>query len=468
MIMAFCANCGTKMDDGVKFCPSCGTAAGGVPPAAPKPATEKVGNIRKCPACGAEVESFQTRCASCGHEFANVGASGNIKAFFDKIMELESAPAGQGSAPKKNIGRILLLAGIAVTFFVLAIIGYADGGMSDLIGASVVGILVFVSVLLIMMFTQSVKLNETELKKKTMIENFPIPNTREDLLEFLILASSKIVPAHGFTYSARLGQAWNKIWAVKCRQVYAKSDLTFAGDQTALTTVKDIRERTELPFRQARKRMIIAAIVPVIALLYGVFTLINNATGFTVKVPESAAIAPEMVSLSGAFSEQLKVTGQGVTMRLIENGAKIQMNIELESDTDLSAVLDQEVQKFIKAKNWNPVNCTYEISFSELFMNKKAEGILSHAHTTPNGEDADMFIASLLKLKPGAASKVLVFVAERDKDLWTKKPDTSDGEWKRQQAAIMSMKEIDLQLNAKFEVRDQTKEYKDREYLTLQ
>lgn len=24
--MAFCGNCGAKVDDGVKFCPSCGTA----------------------------------------------------------------------------------------------------------------------------------------------------------------------------------------------------------------------------------------------------------------------------------------------------------------------------------------------------------------------------------------------------------------------------------------------------------
>jgi hypothetical protein len=27
--MAFCANCGEKMDDGVKFCPKCGIPAGG-------------------------------------------------------------------------------------------------------------------------------------------------------------------------------------------------------------------------------------------------------------------------------------------------------------------------------------------------------------------------------------------------------------------------------------------------------
>ncbi|MDR0818680.1 MAG: zinc-ribbon domain-containing protein [Oscillospiraceae bacterium] len=26
--MAFCSNCGTQIDDGVKFCPSCGQPAG--------------------------------------------------------------------------------------------------------------------------------------------------------------------------------------------------------------------------------------------------------------------------------------------------------------------------------------------------------------------------------------------------------------------------------------------------------
>jgi uncharacterized membrane protein YvbJ len=96
MIVAFCANCGTKMGDGVKFCPSCGTRAagggdaGGAAPA--KPAKEKVGNIRKCPACGAEVESFQSRCANCGHEFNQAEVASSVKEFSNKILELELRP----------------------------------------------------------------------------------------------------------------------------------------------------------------------------------------------------------------------------------------------------------------------------------------------------------------------------------------------------------------------------------------
>ena len=38
--MAFCGNCGNKVDDGVKFCPSCGTSMSGVPAKAQAQAEE--------------------------------------------------------------------------------------------------------------------------------------------------------------------------------------------------------------------------------------------------------------------------------------------------------------------------------------------------------------------------------------------------------------------------------------------
>jgi len=38
--MAFCSNCGNKVDDGVKFCPSCGTSMSGVPAKAQAEAEE--------------------------------------------------------------------------------------------------------------------------------------------------------------------------------------------------------------------------------------------------------------------------------------------------------------------------------------------------------------------------------------------------------------------------------------------
>ena len=39
--MAFCGNCGTKMEDNVRFCPSCGTDVGGADAATPAPAPEQ-------------------------------------------------------------------------------------------------------------------------------------------------------------------------------------------------------------------------------------------------------------------------------------------------------------------------------------------------------------------------------------------------------------------------------------------
>lgn len=43
--------------------------------AAPKPNSNKHGEVRKCPACGAMVSAFSTRCSECGFEFNNVEAN---------------------------------------------------------------------------------------------------------------------------------------------------------------------------------------------------------------------------------------------------------------------------------------------------------------------------------------------------------------------------------------------------------
>ena len=89
------------------------------------PATEKRGNIVKCPNCGAAVLGGSAICPECGYEFRNVQANSTAKRFAEQLSEL-----------KKN--------------------------------------------------NDPTKLSSQKLTE-SFIENFPVPNTTEDLAEMLAM-----------------------------------------------------------------------------------------------------------------------------------------------------------------------------------------------------------------------------------------------------------------------------------------
>ena len=78
--------------------------------------------------------------------------------------------------------------------------------------------------------------------KESLISNFPIPNTREDILEFLTLASTQIEPVNAFSRffvsNGRLKAKWNAIWNKKCKQVYTKAKIVMTSDVQGLAQIK--------------------------------------------------------------------------------------------------------------------------------------------------------------------------------------------------------------------------------------
>jgi uncharacterized Zn finger protein len=65
-----------------------------------------------------------------------------------------------------------------------------------------------------------------------MIESYPIPNSKEDIFEFGILAVTKIKPD---------GNAkTNSAWATKLKQVYLKAQLAFSDDKETLDKLKTL------------------------------------------------------------------------------------------------------------------------------------------------------------------------------------------------------------------------------------
>lgn len=224
--MAYCTNCGTKLVDGDVFCGNCGKRieAAAAPcepvspqapatPQAPVPpqATEKPAipteesappvkerksksKIERCPACGEIVDKNAVICPSCGYGIRDV-ADGSIALLSQKLDLIES------KRPQKR-----------------------KKDENDTISA-------------------------TDERKISLIRSWPIPNSKDDLIEFAAMASGNCIapPKLGIDRIAAedaLAEAWHS----KFDQAYAKAEHLFGdSDEFALLMdlKADIRKRTD-------------------------------------------------------------------------------------------------------------------------------------------------------------------------------------------------------------------------------
>ena len=148
--------------------------------AAPK--SEKYGDVRKCPTCGAIVESFTTRCPDCGHEFSNIGTVSSFNLLSSKLEALENQKKGT-------------LWGV-----------FKDESIDN--------------------------------QKVSLINGFPVPTTKEDILEFVSMAAPLAKPATKSFFSPNSGGPISKAWLAKCEQVIMKARFSMKEDKTTLAEIE--------------------------------------------------------------------------------------------------------------------------------------------------------------------------------------------------------------------------------------
>lgn len=202
---SFCSNCGTKLNVGSKFCSGCGSPVGGTvtqtPPPVPTtnnlPATspnhrqqEYVGTVFKCSNCGCVITQTTAICPECGTRITGQSAVGSIQAFKEQLMSIESGR-------KKGFGG----------FF--GVYTPADA---------------------------------VDIQKLTLIRNFPIPNSIDDILEFMMLAVANIdvslskntwanrTSNGGMETAATIGKTISNAWVSKMQQAYQKAEIAFPND----------------------------------------------------------------------------------------------------------------------------------------------------------------------------------------------------------------------------------------------
>jgi hypothetical protein len=146
----------------------------------------------KCSNCNAQYESFATHCSYCGYEFTNLSANSSVKVLHQKLMDIESKRVIDNN-PFKALGTMMMK--------------NWTGSHHD----------------------------EVDMQKMELIRSFPIPNTKEDLLEFFTLAlpeaTVKIRKFLGITYQEdRTKEAIKKVWLTKCEQIIMKAKFAMKDD----------------------------------------------------------------------------------------------------------------------------------------------------------------------------------------------------------------------------------------------
>lgn len=188
---------------------------------------EYAGKLIKCPNCGEVLDSFITNCPSCGYELRGLDGTYSVKTLEYKIEQLESQRTRQKepSIVKKMFGNN--------------------------------------------------KLEKVDSQIVSLIKNYIIPNTKEDILEFLFLASSNIdFKVYGFNKQqyqtnnpAQL--EISDAWIAKFEQAYQKAKILF-GESEEFKNIDDLYNKTMKKLKFSKLK----AVIPWLA-LFGSLLLIE-------------------------------------------------------------------------------------------------------------------------------------------------------------------------------------------------
>lgn len=207
--MAYCSNCGQQLSDGANFCSNCGTRVKPVANNSSQRQTVYEGQLHKCPQCGDVVKSFEICCPTCGYEFRGTTATNSVKELARKLEQINSE--------KKNKGLWKAL--------------FEDSFMSS-----------------------------NAEKQVSLITSFAIPNTREDLWEFLILASTNIhTPSEISDQQNPSQKAISDAWRSKFGQAYHKAKLVFDNERE-LQKVEDLYNAKNNEIEQNKRKRVLSTV----------------------------------------------------------------------------------------------------------------------------------------------------------------------------------------------------------------
>lgn len=73
--------------------------------------------------------------------------------------------------------------------------------------------------------------------------NFPVPNSKEEIIEFLTLSISKIQVVtllNRFNEEGKYISKWNAIWRKKAEQIFTKAKLSMSNDKESIEIIEKL------------------------------------------------------------------------------------------------------------------------------------------------------------------------------------------------------------------------------------
>lgn len=175
---------------------------------------EYSGKLIKCPNCGEVLSSFTVNCPVCGYELRGLDSTYSIKSLQSKIEQLEAQSTNQ-KGPS----------------LIKQMFGYN-------------------------------KLEKVDSQIVSLIKNYTIPNTKEDILEFLILASSNIdfkvygLEKQQYQMNNPAQLEISDAWIAKFEQAYQKAKILF-GESEEFKNIDDLYKKTMKKLKFAKSKGLI-------------------------------------------------------------------------------------------------------------------------------------------------------------------------------------------------------------------
>ena len=168
--------------------------------------TDKHGDVNKCPACNAIVQSYSAICSDCGHSFSNISAVSSVSKLHEQLIAVESEERERDSKEKNQPNQSYNI------FNPMASIN----AMKNL----------------------RVDIEEIILTRKaSIIQSFPIPNSKEDILEFLTMAVPECKNKPSFIMMNTGKGKIYKAWYTKAEQIVMKAKFSLKEDKKAMDEI---------------------------------------------------------------------------------------------------------------------------------------------------------------------------------------------------------------------------------------
>lgn len=204
--MTYCSNCGSKLVRGAKYCQKCGKP---VMQSNNGRKREQVfeGKVYKCPNCGEVLKSFVVNCPSCGMELRGVRATGAVREFALKLEAIEARR--EYTKPKGFFSKL----------------------------------------------DEKNEISRTDKQKISLIQSFSVPNTKEDMLEFMILATSNVNLKTYDSFNTDVSKSEKAIsdaWIAKIKQVYDKARRSY-GNSDDFFEIQELYDECNIEIKHSKK-----------------------------------------------------------------------------------------------------------------------------------------------------------------------------------------------------------------------